>query len=207
MKTIEYSVPMRTAIFYTPIGLMTARNVFTMHNEHLLLEASKFISNMYLVHKNMFGGEKAVIHCGNLGRHGTILNEYLKQEGYTTILHEAGKLKQTLERFLSTDTQFLLVVSAEYGLDFKNITLQFILKVPFAAMDECLRALEKSIGKKSFREWYAMDAMNRLVQESGRVGRGMNSFGCTFVLDSKFLTLYQKYKDKLPEWFVERLVM
>ena len=81
------------------------------------------------------------------------------------------------------------------------------MKVPFAAMDECLRALEKSIGKKSFREWYAMDAMNRLVQESGRVGRGMNSFGCTFVLDSKFLTLYQKYKDKLPEWFVERLVM
>ena len=205
MKTIEYSVPMRTAICYTPIGLMTSRNVFTLHNEHLLKEAAQFISNLYLVHKNMFGGEKAVIHCGNLGRHGLIMNDHLQQEGYKTILHESGKLKQTLERFLATDAQFLLVVSAEYGFDFKDISLQFVLKVPFAAMDERLRALERSIGKPVFNEWYSMDTLNRLVQQCGRVGRGANSFGCTFILDAKFQTLYQKYKDKLPEWFTARL--
>ena len=207
MKTIEYSVPMRAAIFYTPIGLMTSRNIFIIHNEHLLLSASQFISNLYLVHKNMFECEKAVVHCGNLGRHGLILNEHLQQEGYKTILHESGKLKQTLERFLSTDAQFLLVVSAEYGFDFKDISLQFILKVPFAAMDERLRALERSIGKSAFNDWYSIDTLNRLVQQCGRVGRGANSFGCTFILDSKFQTLYQKYKDKLPEWFKERLQM
>ena len=207
MKTIEYSVPMRTAIFYTPIGLMTSRNVFTLHNEHLLKEAAQFISNLYLVHKNMFGGEKAVIHCGNLGRHGLIMNDYLQQECYKTILHESGKLKQTLERFLSTDTQFLLVVSAEYGFDFKDISLQFVLKVPFAAMDERLRALERSIGKPSFNEWYTMDTLNRLVQQTGRIGRGADSFGTTFILDSKFKEMYNKYKKALPQWFAERLQM
>ena len=207
MKTIEYSVPMRTAIYYTPIGLMTSRNVFTMHNEHLLLDASKFISNLYLVHKNMFGNEKAVIHCGNLGRHGLLLNEHLQKEGYTTILHESGKLKQTLERFLSTDTQFLLVVSAEYGLDFKTVSLQFILKFPYAAKDERLRALEKSIGKKAFDEYYTMDAFNRLIQQAGRVGRGASSFGTTFILDSKFKEMYNKYKKALPGWFKARLKM
>ena len=207
MKTIEYSVPMRTAIYYTPIGLITSRNVFILHNEHLLLNASKFISNIYLVHKNMFENEKAVIHCGNLGRHGLIMNEHLQQEGYTIILHESGKLKQTIERFLSTDTQFLLVVSAEYGFDFKDISLQFVLKVPFAAMDERLRALERVIGKAKFNEWYSTDALNRLTQQCGRVGRGANSFGCTFILDSKFQTLYKKYRNMLPGWFVERLKM
>ena len=205
MKTIEYSVPMRTAIYYTPIGLMTSRNVFTMHNEHLLSDASKFISNIYLVHKNMFENEKAAIHCGNLGRHGLILNEHLQQEGYKTILHESGKLKEIIERFLSTDTQFLLVVSAEYGFDFKDISLQYVLKVPFAAMDERLHALERAICKPAFNDWYSMDALNRIIQQCGRVGRGANSFGCTFILDSKFQTLYQKYKDKLPEWFKARL--
>ena len=207
MKTIEYSVPMRTAIYYTPIGLMTSRNVFTMQNEYLLQEASQFISNVYLVHKNMFEGKKAVVHCGNLGRHGTIMNEHLKQEGYKTILHESGRLKQTIDTFLATDTQFLLVVSAEYGFDFKDISLQFVLKVPFAAMNERLRALERSIGKLKFNEWYSTDALNRLTQQCGRVGRGANSFGCTFILDSKFKEMYNKYKNVLPGWFVERLKM
>ena len=207
MKKIEYSVPMRTAIFYAPIGLMTSRNVFFLHNGHLLLDASKFISNMYLVHKNMFESEKAVIHCGNLGKHGLILNEHLKEEGHTTILHESGKLKQTLERFLSTDTQFLLVVSAEYGFDFKNISLQFILKFPYAAKDERLNALEKSIGKKAFDEYYTRDALNRLIQQAGRVGRGANSFGVSFILDSKFKQIYKKCNKQFPEWFKERLKM
>ena len=207
MKTIEYSVPMRTAIFYTPIGLMTSRNVFTLHNEHLLLDASKFISNLYLLHKNMFENEKVVIHCGNLGRHGLIMNEHLQQEGYKTILHESGKLKQTLERFLSTDTQFLLVVSAEYGFDFKDISLQYVLKVPFAAMDERLRALERSIGKPTFNDWYTMDAINRLIQAAGRVGRGMGSFGTTFILDAKFKEIHNKYNRQFPSWFKERLKM
>ena len=207
MKTIEYSVPMRTAIYYTPIGVMTSRNVFTLHNEHLLKEAAQFISNLYLAHKNMFGGEKAVIHCGNLGRHGLMMNEHLQQEGYKTILHESGKLKQTLERFLSTDTQFLLVVSAEYGFDFKDISLQFILKVPFAAMDERLKALERSIGKHSFADWYTMDAINRLIQAAGRVGRGMGSFGTTFILDAKFKEIHNKYNRQFPSWFIERLNM
>ena len=207
MKTIEYSVQMRTAIFYTPIGLMTARNIFTNHNEHLLLSASNFISNMYLVHKNMFGGKKVVVHCGNLGKHGRIINEQLKKEGHTTILHESGRLKQTLEQFLSTNTEFLLVVSAEYGFDFKDISLQFILKVPYAAMDERLRALERSIGKQAFNEWYTMDALNRLIQESGRVGRGANSFGITFILDAKFKQIYEKHKKAFPNWFKERLIM
>ena len=207
MEKIEYSVEMRTAIFYTPIGLMTARNVFTNHNEYLLLSASKFISNMYLVHKNMFGGGKVVVHCGNLGKHGRVINEYLREEGHTTILHESGRLKQTLQRFLSTNIQFLLVVSAEYGFDFKDISLQFILKVPFAAMDERLRALERSIGKTVFNEWYTMDALNRLIQESGRVGRGANSFGITFILDAKFKQIYEKHKNTFPNWFKERLIM
>ena len=207
MKTIEYSVPMRAKILYAPIGLMTSRNIYTMHHEYLLEEAGDFIANIYDVFKAMYDNKKSVIHCGNLGRHGKILNEYLEAKGFKTILHEQGKLKETIEMFLGGDAQFLLVVSAEYGVDFKDIPLQFILKVPYVAKDERMNALEKSIGKKAFLEYYTMDALNRLVQQSGRVGRGANGFGITFILDSKFSSLYSKYKDKLPGWFKERLVM
>ena len=207
MKTIEYSVPMRAKILYAPIGLMTSRNVYTMNHQYLLDNATIFIANCYDIFKAMFKSKKAVIHCGNLGQHGRIVNEQLKREGYKTILHEQGKLKETIETFLNGDATFLLVVSAEYGLDFKDIDLQFVLKVPYAAKDERLKALEKGIGKKAFNEYYTMDALNRLVQQCGRVGRGANSFGVTFILDSKFKSLYEKYNAKLPGWFKERVVM
>jgi len=206
MKTIEYTVPMRTKIIYAPIGLMTSRNIFSLHNEYLLKEASDFITNIHLLFKNMFGSEKAVIHSGNLGQHGTIINDHLQTGGYKTTLHEQGRLKQTLEQFLEGDTTFLIVVSAEYGFDFKDIDVQFILKVPFAAMDERLRALERAIGKQEFSDWYARDALDRLVQQSGRVGRGANSFGVTFILDSKFAQMYQQYNKGMPAWFKERLL-
>lgn len=203
LKTIEYSVPQRTRILYTPIGLMTSRNVFTLGNEHLLEDAAKFISNMQMYFNLNFGSKKAIVHCGNIGRHAGGLSKYLNN----TIIHEQGKLKETIERFLEGNATFLLVVSAEYGMDFKNIPLQFILKIPYAAKDERMNALEKAMGKKAFKEYYTMDALNRLVQQSGRVGRGANGFGITFILDSKFEQLYRKYKDKLPRWFLERLVM
>ena len=206
MNQINYSVPMRTAIIYNPIGLMTSRNIFSMGNEHLLESASTFITTTFQVFQGLYGTQKAVIHCGNIGKHGAIVNEHI-QKDYTTIIHELGKLKETIETFLDSNKQFLLVVSAEYGVDLKDIDLQFVLKVPFASMDKRMRALEKTIGKSKFNQWYTMDALNRLVQQCGRVGRGADGFGITFILDEKFGQLYRRYKRRLPLWFVEKVII
>ena len=205
MKVIEYSVPMRAAIFYTPIGLMTSRNVYGLHRELLLKEAARFISTIFEIFKHTYDAEKTIIHCGNLGGHAQRVNAHLEQLGYSTLVHQEGKLKETVDQFLSGKEQVLLIVSGEYGFDFKDIMLQFILKVPYAAMDERLRALERTIGKEQFNRWYSMDALNRLVQEAGRVGRGAGGFGCTFILDSKFSELERRYGHLLPKWFKERM--
>lgn len=69
-----------------------------------------------------------------------------------------------------------------------------------------MRALEKKMGKPKFKKWYTTDAINRLVQQCGRVGRGYDSFGCTFILDGKFKDVYRMYKGVFPLWFVDRLV-
>ena len=130
MKIIEYSVPQRTAILYTPIGLMTSRNIFTMGNEHLLDDACSFCENIQSTFNALYGSEKAIIHCGNIGGHGRYMNDTFKKQGIGTTFHEQGRLKETIEQFLVNDSTFLLIVSAEYGMDFKDIPLQFILKVP-----------------------------------------------------------------------------
>jgi Rad3-related DNA helicase len=113
----------------------------------------------------------------------------------------------TINRFTSSTKRYLLVASAEYGADFTWCDCQFILKVPYATLDDRMKALERKIGKSAFNNWYITDTINRMVQQCGRVGRGFDSFGCTFILDSKFSDVYLQHSGKFPEWFKERLVM
>jgi hypothetical protein len=203
-NVVDYMVPQRTGIFYYPVGLMTVRNI-SQGRQYLLKEAAEQILDISEIFQIKYGTKKAVIHCGNLHEDysGVVMN-VLGPEN--CIMHTRGRLMNTLERFSSGGERFLLVVSAEHGADFHDIDLQFVLKVPFASMDERVRMLQKVMQKHEFDHWYAFDALNRLVQQCGRVGRGAGAFGCTFILDSKFDSLYNRYAQFLPGWFHTRLI-
>ena len=111
----------------------------------------------------------------------------------------------TIEKFVGSDSKYLLVASAEYGMDASWCNCQFVLKVPYASFDDRLKALERKMGKEKFKHFYTMDALNKLIQQAGRIGRGWDSFGATFLLDSKFGELYGQYKQFFPDWFNDRL--
>lgn len=200
-----YSVQKRTGILYTPIGLMTTRNI-KKGNEELIRDAAQFIVTIHkLFQSEFFDHRKTVIHAGNIGLHGELLQDAILNIGYAALLHERGKLKETMTKFLESDTEFLIVVAAEHGFDLKSVDLQFVLKVPFAAKDARMKALEQHMGKEDWGAWYARDAMLRLVQQCGRVSRGANSFGITFILDEKFASMYVNNRGWLPKWFMKQM--
>jgi len=204
-KTVYYDIPFKAKVFVLPVGTLTVRNVFLRGHKDLLVKAAEVIKKISLLTFQIAEEKKAMIHCGNLRRHGAYLFKILSFD-FPAMLHEEGKLEQTITRFLHSDDSFLLVTGAEYGGDWSNIPLQFILKVPYAAMDERLRALEKFLGKEEFERWYEWDALSRLIQASGRNARYPNQFGITIILDGKFVELYEKYENSIPEWFKRRLV-
>jgi len=202
-NVITYEVFQRTAIFYSPVGLMTAASV--SKNPDLLKDCARFIDETHDGFKKMFGPEanKTVIHCGNIGTHARAMQQYL---GFDRCdMHQSGKLMEIIEGFKHSSAEYLLVAGAEFGGDFSYINHQFVLKYPFASLDERLQALEKEMGKTEFSEWYSMNAMNRLVQACGRVGRGAGSVGFTFILDRKFSEMFSRYRAKVPKWFIHRL--
>jgi hypothetical protein len=201
VQQVTYSIFQRAGIFYTPIGLMTRRNVDN-GNEYLLEEAGDFIMTMYSIFEGKYGTKKCLVHCGNLTSYAKVLHEYIGKDWAD--LHTSGKLKETVENFETNNKRYLLLAGAEYGLDFQD-NLQFILKMPYASMDDRLRALQKQMDPKEFNQWYEMDCINRFCQACGRVGRKYNDFAVTMVLDQKFKSLYYKYKDNFPEWFLNRL--
>jgi hypothetical protein len=201
MPSVSYSIHQRCGIYYVPQGKLTARSL--QQQPFLLDNAAKFIKDMSSIFTGVYDSKQFVVHCGNIGYHATKINEMLGTD--LCILHEKGNLMGTIDSFVESDKRYLLVASAEYGADFTWCDCQFIVKFPYASYDDRLKALERKMGKDKFQHFYTMDAVNRLIQQSGRVGRGWDSFGCTFILDSKFGEIYHRYKQYFPEWFKERL--
>jgi len=158
--------------------------------------------------QRLFGAKKCVVHTGNIQKHASALYDSFCAEGkYKAIIHEKGNLKGTVEDFISSKTaQFLLFTAGEYGFDLP-FSLNFVLKMPYESYDERIRSLEKNLGEKQFKEFYELNALLRLVQACGRVGRGANAFGISYILDTKFFELYKKYNALLPEWFKKRLIV
>ena len=213
IPSVDYTIHQRCGIYYAPQGKLTARSL--QQQPFLLNNAAGFITTTAAVFDGLYDSKKFVVHCGNIGYHATnikaMINELenkgkppMDQKDYT-VLHEAGNLMGTIEKFIDGDKRYLLVASAEYGADFTWCNCQFILKFPYASLDDRLKALERKLGKEGFNRFYTMDAVNRLIQQAGRVGRGWDSFGCTFILDSKFGEIYSQYKGSFPGWFKERL--
>jgi hypothetical protein len=203
LPNITYSVPQRCGIFYTPQGKLTSRE---LQNQPWILDnaATHFIKPLSDIFTAIYGSDKFVVHCGNIGNHAKRLYYVLGAEN--CILHEEGRLMQTIDKFVGSNKRFLLVASAEYGGDFTWCDCQFVLKVPYASLDDRMKALEKTMGKQKFKRFYTVDAITRLVQQCGRTGRGFNSFGCTFILDSKFTEIYKLYNGAFPDWFKARMI-
>jgi len=115
-------------------------------------------------------------------------------------LHKSGNLMETIEVFKENDKRYLLVAGADYGADLP-FKVQFLLKFPYASLDERMRVLERVMGKQKFNEYYINEAITRTVQACGRVCRGAGDFGVTIILDSKFADVYGSYRNRFPQWF------
>lgn len=203
-NVVNYSVPQRTRIFYTPIGNMTRTNVFSRNNLHLIAETAEFILTMQSIFRYKYNTDKILVHTGNITGHAYELMKYLPQE--RCVLHERGKLFETIDRFKQDkERNILLVVGAEYGLSIDYIHLQFIVKVPYQDFNSRIREIQQNMDSDEFNRWYSMDALNRLIQAAGRSGRGADSFGVTLICDSKFKELYYRYRNLFPKWFDEKL--
>ncbi len=55
------------------------------------------------------------------------------------------------------------------------------------------------------QRWYDLSALQKIIQSSGRIVRGREDWGETYILDRSALKLIQKYRSECPEWFLKRL--
>lgn len=220
LPVASYEIWQRCGIYFTPVGKLTSREL--LMRPFLLEHAATFIETMSSIFEGTYESKKFVVHCGNIGNHATkmfdLLGDKEEHDRYGNpknprvnsmcVLHSSGNLMGTIDRFVESNKRYLLVASAEYGADFTWCNCQFILKFPYASYDDRMKALERSLGKEKFKQLYVMDAVSRFIQQCGRVGRGYDSFGATFVIDGKALEVFRDLRkrvpDAFPDWFQNR---
>jgi hypothetical protein len=150
----------------------------------------------------VYDNEHIIIHSGNLTTHAQGIYKLLGADQCT--LHQSGKLQETISDYLLSEKRYLIVASAEYGMDASWAKLQFILKFPYPTLDERMRTLERTMGP-DFKAFYEGETRTRIIQMAGRNVRGFDDFGVTVCLDSKINDDYTRNRNRYPMWFQTRV--
>ena len=169
---------------------------------------ASFISLFFHLYLDKGRTKKAIIHSVSTKRAETI-GKLLRDKGHEVIIHKKGELSKAIADFKSKNYEFLIVASANSGLDFygDDFGLQFILKVPYPDMsDPQWNARKERFGAEKAQGDYSKATAIALEQACGRIARGPDDIGVTVILDASFKNLYDKYKDLFSKQFQERLV-
>lgn len=200
LPSYSASIHQRCGLYFVPAGNLTSKSL--KQNPYLMNKAGNIIKELSDYFEMVYDNKRVIIHTGNLGLHASSIFNILGEENCT--LHTAGKLAETIEKYLATDKRYLLVASSEYGLDAHWSKLQFSLKHPYPNLDERMNTLRRVMGPE-FASFYDAQARTRIIQLSGRNCRSFGDFGVTVFLDSKTYDDYSRNPNVYPDWMRTRV--
>lgn len=113
--------------------------------------------------------------------------------------------KEIMELLARESDAIVLSPSVETGYDFKDdlARWQIIAKVPFLNLGDNYTKTRLNKSNK----WYTREAILRIVQSCGRIVRGLNDRGTTYIIDENILRLITENTDMFPEWWLHALDM
>lgn len=114
--------------------------------------------------------------------------------------------KEFVLKFWQTSADKVLVGSGMVeGLDLVGDKCRWQMIINFLYPNLGQDAIRKRVNLD--QEWYSWQAIKGLIQASGRVSRGMDDYGETFILDNTFEHLYEKYNYLFPKFIKESVVL
>jgi ATP-dependent DNA helicase DinG len=154
--------------------------------------------------------EKGIIHCATYKLGQEIIKRIGKDQGARLIGRDKYEMKQNNEQLIELHKQaenptVLLSPSMMEGVDLYDdlSRFQIIIKFPWASLGDP-RVAAKS---KADSDWYSNRTWMHIMQAAGRSTRHENDDSITYILDASFPFFYNKWKNKLPEWFKKRIIL
>lgn len=151
-------------------------------------------------------GERILVHTVSYE-----LTNYLYEKVYQPRVFRYTSSKdrdQALESYLKRKDGVLLAPSFDRGVDLHQDDCRVIViaKVPFPYLGD------KQVNKRAYatgrtgRIWYAVSTIRTIIQMTGRGMRSADDSCTTYILDEKFMDLYQQNRRLFPGWWSEAIV-
>jgi len=122
--------------------------------------------------------------------------------GERVIGHDRENKQEMVDYFKAAEEPLVLLGSGLYeGLDLygDDYQVQVICKVPWPFLGD---PAWKFIAD-TYPERYAWQAIQQVVQAAGRICRGPDDYGETFILDRSFRRLYTQHESLFPKYFTD----
>lgn len=121
---------------------------------------------------------------------------------------ESGSRDLTLAKFRRDERSVLVAASMDRGVDLAGDDCRVIVvaKVPFPNLGDA--QIGKRMRMPGGQQWYAVQAVRKLVQMTGRAVRSSEDWCVTYVLDQQMTSnVLKKHRGLLPKWWTDALVM
>lgn len=130
-----------------------------------------------------------------------LANEVYKRSRHKARMFMTKDRNEMVGELRTRKNVVVLSPSIEKGFDAKGdmARFQIVAKVPYPHLGDSLVKYNAS----NTPGWYPRKTTLRVVQACGRVTRGVNDYGVTYVIDSNFKRLYEGNPQLFPEWFKE----
>lgn len=115
--------------------------------------------------------------------------------------HNAREREEALEQYKATPGAVLIAPSFERGIDLPDdlCRVQVVCKVPYPYLGD--KQVSKRLHSEGGELWYKVQTVRSLVQMTGRGVRHDSDYCTTYILDSMFISLWNKSKDLIPKWW------
>lgn len=179
-RPVVYTGKMKVSGEYDPA-------ILARHIDHII---KKHDMSNGVIHSVSFKLAEEIKKHSKYGHRMLISND--RQEIVSTLnQHNKGKI--------------IVSPSVTTGYDFKGdmAKWQIIAKIPFKYKGSPWIRLNM----ERHPRWYAREAILTVVQASGRVCRGIDDKGITYILDKNFEFLFRDNHDLFPDWWIESLII
>ena len=185
-------------VYLTMVGSMSKRNRSSTMPSFLM-----FVQKIMECHKDT----KGIIHCTSyeLGKaiyQGLLGTSHANRLLFPQSSDDRDPMFDVHKR--SLDPTIIISPSMGEGFDFAEdlARWQIIAKIPYPYLGDMQISAKKDLDP----EWYDLQAVSSIIQSCGRVVRSDTDRGDTYLLDSDFIALWEKNKEKFPRWFTDALV-
>lgn len=179
------------------IGSMSKKN-----QAETLPRFLRFLEKMFDTHAT----EKGIVHCNSYALGEAIFDHFMtRPQGKRLLFPKCADDRETVyaDHRKRKDPTVILSPSFTEGFDFTDdlARWQLIAKMPFPYLGDKQVAAKKAEDP----EWYAMRTIMTVIQASGRICRSEKDYGVTYITDSDFDFLYDRYGYMFPSWWKEAL--